>query len=229
MPPGDRIKTLVRSANGSSQPWFCLLDDDSSWLVKFAGAGPGPDALLAEFVAGGLGRLWGLPIPECKAVLLDSSVPRAGTDEFWDVLAASQGWNLGIRTIPNATHWSHEGSPLDPTLEAMLAFDALTVNWDRTMMSRNLMEDQSGQIWWIDHGSCRFLHGLAKRDRPALPSTHFQYANQHRIDWASLPLPEKKQVEDLVAAIPEAWLTGTGQRQRVATELYDYLSCLLAV
>jgi len=81
------IATLLRAANGSSQPWFCLLDDGTEWLVKFSGAGPGPDALLAEYIANALGRLWGLPIPAAKPVRWDLSVPRAGTDEFWDVLA----------------------------------------------------------------------------------------------------------------------------------------------
>lgn len=57
-----RIARLVAAANGSSQPWFTLLDDGTSWLVKFVGAGPGPDALAAEYLANGLGRMWGHPV-----------------------------------------------------------------------------------------------------------------------------------------------------------------------
>lgn len=218
-----RVVELVRPARGSSQPWFCLLEDDSSWLLKFAGAGPGRDALVAEFIANQLGGLWGLPIPECKPVLLDASLPRAGTDEFWDVLAASEGWNLAIRTIPNASNRIPSTDLPASTLAQICAYDTLLVNWDRTTLSRNLMEDEHGALWWIDHGSCRFLHALHER-RPLLPSTHFLYGVQQQIGTFALPTPDRQEIESLVAGIPEPWLAETGRDPTgLADQLYEYL------
>ena len=134
-----QVSRLVRQAGGSSQPWFARLDDDTSWLIKFAGAGPGREALLAEYIANGLGRYWGLPIPAAMPVLLDEAVPRAGTDEFWDVLDASVGWNLAIRTIEGAVDLVPDASLPRVALESISAFDTVLANWDRTPMSRNLM------------------------------------------------------------------------------------------
>ncbi|MBL4636188.1 MAG: hypothetical protein JKY56_20175 [Kofleriaceae bacterium] len=223
-PKSPRIKALTRPANGSSQPWFCLLDDDSSWLVKFSGSGPGVDALLAEYIANSLGRLWGFPIPECKPVYLDKELPRAGTDEFWDVLSASEGWNLAIRTIPDAENHTPSLQLSSSTLEAMLAFDTLLANWDRTTMSRNLMQDGQGKLWWIDHGSCRFLHNLKTPPPLKLPQTHFLFEAKDSIEPLPLPALGLPVIRELLANVPSQWLstlnTGPGN---LATELSGYL------
>ncbi len=219
-----RIKALTSPANGSSQPWFCLLDDDTSWLVKFSGSGPGVDALLAEYIANSLGRLWGFPIPECKPVLLDKELPRAGTDEFWDVLSASEGWNLSIRTIPNAENHTPSLQLPAHTLAAMLSFDTLLANWDRTTLSRNLMRDEQGKLWWIDHGSCRFLHNLKNQKVPQLPQTHFLFAPMDSIAVLPLPALGLPVIRELVAQVPSQWLlTSKTSPSKLATELCDYL------
>lgn len=201
-----------------------MLDDGSFWVVKFSGAGPGTDALLAELVANCLGRAWGLPIPETMPVVLDSSVERAGTDEFWDVLAASEGWNLAIKTVPNAVNVVPDTTLPRSTLESIAAFDALMVNWDRTGLSRNLLRDEAGELWWIDHGSCRFLHKLATRQRPALPSTHFLYDTSLAIERVSLPVLERARVEPVLRRIPDPWLANTDvDRGRLGEQLLEYL------
>ena len=219
-----RVAELIRPANGSSQPWFCILDDASSWLVKFAGAGPGREALLAEHVANSLGRLWNLPIPESKPVLLDSSVPRAGTDEFWDVLTASEGSNLAIRTIPNAVNLTPNTQLPRAAQELMLAFDLLLVNWDRSAQSRNLLRDVSGQLWSIDHGSCRFLHHLQSQARPNLPSTHFLFDSRDELTPQPLPMLDDSSIYDVLSGVPESWLEAAGRdRSSLGEQLVEYL------
>lgn len=224
-----RIAILLRSASGSSQPWHCRLEDGSDWLVKFAGAGPGRGALLAECIANRLGRLWGFPIPEAQPVFLDSSVARAGTDEFWDVLDGSAGWNLGIRTIENAVDVVPDEHLPRPSLEAMFAFDALLANWDRTALSRNLMRDDSEHLWWIDHGSCRFLHNLEGGELPSLPSTHFLYEHRETIEPISLPMLTPESIEALLADVPDEWIDGFPYgRHELGTALTAYLASSLA-
>ena len=218
------IAQLLRPANGSSQPWFCLLDDGTQWLVKFAGAGPGPRALLAEFIANGLGQLWGLPIPRAIAVGLDSSVPRAGTDEFWDVLAASQGGNLAIEVIPGAASVVPDTELPQDTLESMLAYDTVMVNWDRTALSRNLLRDESGVLWWIDHGSCRYLHHLDAGSPAALPSNHFLFEHRDGVEARALPPIDARLVQQLLASVPHQWMTAGGfEVSSLAEQLVAYL------
>ena len=223
--PPRRITSLLRRANGSSEPWFCLLDDQSIWLVKFVGAGPGPSALLAELVANSLGRLWGLPIPQAEPVVLDATVPRAGTDEFWDVLDASRGLNLGIKLIPDATDTIPSSEAFGPRLSALVAFDTLMENWDRTELSRNLLKDANDKLWWIDHGSCRFLHNLETLSRPALPSNHFMAGQKLSDPGAPFTLPalSSEAVHALIAESPGPWSQNHGSASKLADKLVRYI------
>jgi hypothetical protein len=191
-------------------------------LVKFAGAGPGRQALLAEFLAGRLGRHWALPIPEAIVVRVDASLPRAGTDEFWDVLSASEGLNLAIKMIPNAKNVVPDFTLPAETLGPMRAYDELLVNWDRTALSRNLMRDEAGKLWWIDHGSCRFLQAALTKQAPRLPSNHF-LAGGGAQPACAVPCPERAFVEDLVRCAPREWVASLGVDPMVlASELHEY-------
>ena len=49
---------------GGSLPAVVEADDDGMYVLKFRGAGQGPKALIAELVAGEIGRALGLPVPE---------------------------------------------------------------------------------------------------------------------------------------------------------------------
>ena len=52
---------------GGSLPGLVEADDDGLYVVKFRGAGQGPRALVAEWLAGELARAIGLPVPELVA------------------------------------------------------------------------------------------------------------------------------------------------------------------
>jgi hypothetical protein len=225
-----RVAKLVQSANGSSQPWFCLLEDGSEWLVKFAGAGPGREALLAEHVANALGRHWGLPIPETQVVWLDPTIEKAGTDEFWDVLAASAGHNLAIKKISQAENVVPDTSLPMATLDSMRAFDALLANWDRTALSRNLLRDSAGTLWWIDHGSCRFLHALSARSAPKLPANHFLATSAPAaFDARAFVCPDQAVLERLVDSAPVEWVAALGgSAERLLPALEEYLRSALS-
>src|SRR6201999_2496441 len=75
---------------GGSLPGVVEADDLGTYVVKFTGAGQGVKALVAEVVAGELGRALGLRVPELVVVDLDPVVARAEPDwEVQELLARS--------------------------------------------------------------------------------------------------------------------------------------------
>jgi len=85
-----RYVTPLRA--GGSLPAIVEADDDGLYVVKFRGAGQGHRALIAELVAGELGRALGLPVPELVFVELDPVLGRSEPDpEIQDLLMASAG------------------------------------------------------------------------------------------------------------------------------------------
>jgi len=64
-----RYVTALRE--GGSLPGLVEADDDGLYVVKFRGAGQGPRALVAEWLAGQLARAIGLPVPDLVGVEVD--------------------------------------------------------------------------------------------------------------------------------------------------------------
>src|SRR5450756_2534636 len=99
--------------------------------MKFVGAGQGVKALVAEIIAGEIGRALGLPVPELALIRLDPALgPAEPNAEISDLLKASVGLNLGLRFLPQAFDYN---SLLQPPLDADLAsaivwFDAYVTN-----------------------------------------------------------------------------------------------------
>src|SRR5579875_3315481 len=113
---------------GGSLPAIVEADDDGLYVLKFRGAGQGPKALIAEVVAGELGRALGLPVPELVLVDLDPALAGAEPDpEIQDLLRASAGVNLGVDYLPGALPFTPGAEPApDAALAAACVwFDAL--------------------------------------------------------------------------------------------------------
>src|SRR5215211_5230812 len=88
---------------GGSLPGLVEADDDGLYVLKFRGAGQGPRALVAELVAGEIGRALGLDIPEIVLIDLDPELGRAEPDpEIQELIAASGGRNVGLDFLPSA-------------------------------------------------------------------------------------------------------------------------------
>src|SRR5438552_17423410 len=82
---------------GGSLPAIVEANDDGLYVLKFRGAGQGVKALIAELVAGELGRALGLPIPEIVLLELDSILGRSEPDyEIRSLIQASAGLNLAL-------------------------------------------------------------------------------------------------------------------------------------
>src|SRR5947199_4917714 len=93
---------------GGSLPAIVEADDDGHYVVKFRGAGQGAKALIAELLAGEIGRALGLPVPEIVFIEVDTALSRSEPDaEIQALLKASAGLNLALDYLPGSL-------PFDP-------------------------------------------------------------------------------------------------------------------
>src|SRR6202158_1408312 len=89
---------------GGSLPAIVEADDLGLYVLKFRGAGQGPLALVAELVAGEIGRALGLRVPGLGFVEVDAALGRKEPDEeIRDLLKASVGLNLALDYLPGSS------------------------------------------------------------------------------------------------------------------------------
>src|SRR6187431_2333373 len=127
---------------GGSLPGLVEADDDGLYVVKFRGAGQGPRALVAEWLAGELARAVGLPVPDLAFVDIDPHLGDAEPDEeIHDLVRASGGLNLGLDFLPGALPFNPAAHPVvDPGFAADTVWlDGLVTNPDRTVANPNLL------------------------------------------------------------------------------------------
>jgi hypothetical protein len=226
---------------GGSLPGLVEADDDGLYVVKFRGAGQGPRALVAEWIAGELGRAIGLPVPDLVGIDVDGSLGDAEPDEeIHDLVQASDGLNLGMDFLPGAlgfnraTVTASPGSPVDPAFAADTVWlDALVTNPDRTVQNPNLLV-WHGRLWLIDHGAALYIHHTW-RD----PDDHARRPFERIRDHVLLPFADSIEAADqrhaeridrgllvaLVDALPDSWLPtdpliGDADDQRAAYVRY---------
>jgi hypothetical protein len=202
---------------GGSVPALVEADDDGLYVVKLLGAGHGRKALVAELLAGEIGRLLGLPVPDLVLVVLDAALARAEPDgEIRDLLARSAGLNVGLDFLPGALAFAPTvGPPPEPDLAAAVVWlDALVTNVDRTPRNPNLIVWHR-RLHLIDHGSALYVHHTW-RDPAAHARRPFEQVRDHVLlafassitaaDARLAPLLDRPVLERLAAAIPDDWL-----------------------
>ena len=202
---------------GSSLPALVEADDGGEYVVKFRGAGHGEKALVAELVAGEIGRALGLPVPELVLATLPEAIARSEShDEIRDLLGWSVGLNIGLAFVPSAlapdlARPPHEGP--DWAAEVVW-FDDLVINPDRTPRNPNLVV-HDGRTWLIDHGSALYVHH-AWTDPDQHAARPFERIADHVLlpfagsidaaDARMAPRLSDATVGGILDAIPEAWL-----------------------
>ena len=144
------------------------------YVLKFRGAGQGPKALIAELLAGEVGRLAGLPIPEIVFIDLAPDLARTEPDaEIQSLIKSSAGLNVGLDYLPGSITFDPLVYQPDARLaSAIVWFDAFICNVDRTARNVNMLMWHR-RLWLIDHGAaCTFTtHGpiMIGMPRPRLP------------------------------------------------------------
>ncbi|HET9660174.1 MAG TPA: HipA family kinase [Thermomicrobiales bacterium] len=202
---------------GGSVPAIVEADDDGLYVLKFHGAAQGPKSLVAELIAGEIGRTLGLPVPEIVFVELDPVLAKAEPDpEIQELIAKSGGRNLGLDFLPGSLAFAPAAPPeITPELAAQVVwFDAYTLNVDRTPRNPNLLSWHR-KLWLIDHGaSLYFHHNWPDAERVA--KSPFQLSREHvllpfagSIAGAGELLRPKltpDALEAIVSQIPDVWL-----------------------
>ncbi len=219
---------------GGSVPALVEADDGRGYVVKLRGAGQGARVLVAELIAGQLGRALGLAVPALASVELDVALARTEPDpEVQDILRASVGVNLGLSHLDGAVTFDPAArpGPSGATASAIVALDSFTTNVDRTARNPNL-------LWWrgvlapIDHGAALYWqHDWSGTVAEANPARRFPLIRQHvLLPWADQLSAAGHRLADtltddliagITAQIPDAWLAplpaaATPEAQRAA-------------
>ncbi len=205
---------------GGSLPGLVEADDDGLYVVKFRGAGQGPRALVAEWLAGELARTIGLAVPDLVSVEVDPALGDAEPDEeIHDLVGASGGLNLGMDFLPGALSFNPAAATARDLIDAEFAadvvwLDAFVTNPDRTAQNPNLLV-WHGRPWLIDHGAALYIHHTW-RDPDAHARRTFERIGDHVLlpyagsiaaaDARHAGRIDEAVLNRLVAALPDVWL-----------------------
>jgi hypothetical protein len=237
-PLGIRTVTASRYVTplreGGSLPAIVEADDDGLYVLKFRGAGQGPKALIAELLAGEIGRLAGLPIPEIVFVMLPPDLARTEPDaEIQSLIGASGGLNLALDYLPGSVTFDPLVFQPDAKLaSAVVWFDAFVCNVDRTARNVNMLLWHR-RLWLIDHGAALYFHhAWNQREHHALAP--FSLIKEHALlKFASL-LAEAdaemraridiEKIAGIIELIPDSWLADDPGFQSKSHQRNAYLN-----
>lgn len=202
---------------GGSLPAIVEADDLGLYVVKFRGAGQGILSLIAELIAGEIGRALGLRVPEIVFVDIDPALGRNEPDaEIRHLLRSSPGLNLALDYLPGSIMFDPAARDTASAEEASMLvwFDAFTQNVDRTPRNANLLVWHR-KLYPIDHGAALFFHHdwetMEKKIESPFPQIH-----QHvLLPWATKITnagsiarenltPEV--IGSIAGAVPDEWL-----------------------
>jgi hypothetical protein len=204
---------LTPLREGGSLPGLVEADDDGIYVVKFAGAGQGPKALVAEVVVGELARSLGIRTPDLALIDVDAEIGRREPDqEVQALVAASAGLNLAVDFLPGSVGYDHSFSVPAEQAAAVIWLDAFVANVDRSSRNTNLLIWHKN-LWAIDHGAClRFHHAWGDPDRFATSAYDYR---DHVLAGRANPRSRHDQLasrvtptllEGILELVPDAWL-----------------------
>ncbi len=205
----EAVETVVRvMPRGSGFPSLVQTTSGRRFVMKLSGVGQGVHGLITELIATRLAGALGLRVPSVVPLMLSRDLPwQVGTDEFFETLQRSTGWNLGVEFVEGADDASLDELGKIPAefLDQLSTVDTLLQNVDRTVHNPNLLRDREGAYWAIDFGACLFLDRFARdgaRMSFALPANHFLAGHSvRRLSLVRVPLP----LREIVSDIPDAW------------------------
>ena len=236
------VRYVTPLREGGSLPAVVEGDDAGLYVLKFRGAGQGPNALIAEIVVGELARAAGLDVPEIVLMELPADLARTEPDpEIQDLLRASAGLNVGLDYLPGATMFDPVVDRPDAALAASIVWvDALTLNVDRTARNPNLLTWHH-RLWLIDHGAALYFHHGDSDYRLRAHET-FPLVREHVLLPFAAPIEDVDDrlarrltpatVEAILEDVPDAWLetdpafASSANARRAAYA--DFLLCRLA-
>jgi hypothetical protein len=215
-------------------PAIVEADDDGMYVLKFRGSGHGARALVAELVSGEIARALGLPVPEIVFATLDQELARTEPDpEIHALIHDSAGLNVALDYLPGSINFDPVVHRVAADLASRIVwFDAFVSNVDRTPRNTNMLM-WHGALSLIDHGSTLYFHHAPgwehDGDRARAP---FERIRDHvLLRWATRVRDEDEQlaqrlrsdvVDDILALVPDGWLTGEGSEGTAAAARAAY-------
>jgi hypothetical protein len=213
----EATRYVLPLREGGSLPAIVEADDLGLYVVKFRGAGQGSLALVAELIAGEIGRVLGLDVPELVFANIDAALGRNEPDaEIRELIKKSEGLNLALDYLPGSTMFDPAARDTAAADVASMAawFDALTLNVDRTPRNANLLVWHR-RLYFIDHGAALYFHH-SWETRAQKIEAPFKEIEQHillpwatRIEQAAALAHARLTGEvlaEIVAQVPDAWL-----------------------
>lgn len=205
---------------GGSLPAIVEADDLGLYVLKFRGAGQGVRALVAELIAGEIGRELGLKVPELVLVEVDAGLGRNEPDwEIRELLKGSVGLNLALDYLPGSVMFDPAAKDtVDPDLASQAVwFDAFVTNVDRTARNPNLLYWHK-TLYFIDHGAALYFHHSWQDVEQAARNPFPAIRDHVLLPWASrlreadaLLRPQLGEAvfERVLSLVPEEWLPET--------------------
>jgi hypothetical protein len=202
---------------GGSMPAIVEADDSGLYVLKFRGAGQGPLALVAELIAGEIGRALGLKVPELVLVEVDEALGRNEPDEeIRDLLRASVGLNLALDYLPGSMMFDPAARDVaDPGIASSAVwFDAFVTNVDRTASNPNLLLWHKS-LYFIDHGASLYFHhnwqDIEQRALSAFPAIRDHVLLPWATSIAEVDGPLRSRLTEalfteVLNQVPDAWL-----------------------
>ena len=198
-----RVTEIIgRSVQGVTRPFLCRGDDGMLYYVK--GNIAGRAALIAEWIAGHVGKSLGLPIPKFKqAVVPQELVALSARDDVADLGA---GTGFASQMVENADELTYLFiEQIDTALRArILLFDWWVANGDRILTEHG----GNPNILWVhrDNKAYTIDHNLAL-DESSLAS----FWSEHifaatRAAWtAAFRQDSERLMKDTLAHLDQWW------------------------
>lgn len=225
MLPRLKMTRYVRPLRrGGSLP--LLVDTGAGQFVaKLRGTGHGARALIAGVITGQLARAAGLPVADLALLELGAELEcDEGDPEITELIAASDGLNLGVAWIDGASDAGPDQARAafdSDTAADIVWFDAFSFNPDRTAASPNVLLSDRGPLL-IDHGSALMFHhdwrsadAMTHADTPAIDD-HLLVERAGSLAEADARMTSRLStgdIEDAVAAVPDSWLSSRDERE----------------
>lgn len=222
------IRYVTPLREGGSLPAIVEGDDDGLYVLKFRGAGQGVKVLIAELIAGEIGRFLGLKVPEIVFIELDGVLARTEPDpEIQDLIRASDGLNLALDYLPGSIMFDALIEKPSETLASKIVwFDAFTANVDRTPRNANMLLWHK-ELWLIDHGAALFyqhnwdgfLENSKNPFRQIKDHILLPFADQiEKADAESSAKLTPEVLREIVELIPGEWLEKPQKQREVYLE-----------
>jgi hypothetical protein len=234
----NATRYVVPLREGGSLPAIVEADDLGLYVVKFRGAGQGILALIAELIAGEIGRALGLRVPDIIFVEIDPALGRNEPDyEIRQLLKSSAGLNLALDYLPGSVMFDPAASDTVSPAEASLAvwFDAFTQNVDRTPKNANLLVWHR-KLYLIDHGAALYFHHDWPNMQKKIKSPFPEIQNHILLPWASQIAQAAAFAREkltpgalarIVGQVPEGWLEDIPGNLSAASRRTAYIDFLI--